>query len=101
MSVFSVRFTNIGCRAFAISQSRLMSDSGGSSGSIREAGGAFGKMQVAHEEEYFYKQQKELLKQLKSTISEEISDHKRKIVEHEEEIKKHRSRIEELEKRVS
>jgi hypothetical protein len=29
---------------------------GGTGGSIRDAGGAFGKMEVAHEEEYFYKQ---------------------------------------------
>lgn len=29
---------------------------GGGGGSIREAGGSFGKMEVAHEEEYFYKQ---------------------------------------------
>lgn len=29
---------------------------GGGGGSIREAGGAFGKMEAAHEEEYFYKQ---------------------------------------------
>lgn len=28
---------------------------GGGGGSIREAGGAFGKMEAAHEEEYFYK----------------------------------------------
>lgn len=38
---------------------------GGGGGSIREAGGAFGKMEAAHEEEYFYKQQKEQLKNLK------------------------------------
>ena len=30
----------------------------GSAGAIREAGGAFGKMEIAHEEEYFYKQVK-------------------------------------------
>jgi ATPase inhibitor, mitochondrial len=34
---------------------------GGSGGSIRDAGGAFGKMEVAHEEEYFYKQASALL----------------------------------------
>jgi len=28
---------------------------GGGGGSIREAGGAFGKMEAAREEEYFYK----------------------------------------------
>lgn len=30
----------------------------GSAGAIREAGGSFGKMEIAHEEEYFYKQVK-------------------------------------------
>lgn len=29
---------------------------GGGGGSIREAGGSFGKMEAAHEEEFFYKQ---------------------------------------------
>lgn len=29
---------------------------GGGGGSIREAGGSFGKMEAAREEEYFYKQ---------------------------------------------
>lgn len=29
---------------------------GGGGGSIRSAGGSFGAMEVAHEEEYFYKQ---------------------------------------------
>lgn len=29
---------------------------GGGGGSIREAGGAFGKMEASREEEYFYKQ---------------------------------------------
>ena len=28
----------------------------GSAGSIRAAGGSFAKMEIAHEEEYFYKQ---------------------------------------------
>lgn len=32
---------------------------GGGGGSIREAGGAFGKMEAAREEEYFYKQVKQ------------------------------------------
>lgn len=31
---------------------------GGGGGSIREAGGSFGKMEAAREEEYFYKQVK-------------------------------------------
>lgn len=38
---------------------------GGGGGSIREAGGSFGKMEAAREEEYFYKQQQAMLKNLK------------------------------------
>nr|XP_029708107.1 ATPase inhibitor mai-2, mitochondrial-like [Aedes albopictus] len=38
---------------------------GGGGGTIREAGGSFGKMEAAHEEEYFYKQQREQLQKLK------------------------------------
>lgn len=33
---------------------------GGGGGSIREAGGAFGKLEAAREEEYFYKKVSEL-----------------------------------------
>lgn len=32
-------------------------------GSIRSAGGSFAKMEIAHEEEYFYKQARRLIKQ--------------------------------------
>lgn len=39
---------------------------GGGGGAIREAGGSFGKMEAAREEEFFYKQQKEQLKNLKT-----------------------------------
>ncbi|XP_061388038.1 ATPase inhibitor A, mitochondrial [Musca vetustissima] len=39
---------------------------GGGGGTIREAGGSFGKMEAAREEEFFYKQQKEQLKNLKT-----------------------------------
>ncbi|XP_052898466.1 ATPase inhibitor A, mitochondrial-like [Anopheles moucheti] len=40
---------------------------GGGGGAIREAGGSFGKMEAAHEEEYFYKQQREQLAKLKTS----------------------------------
>ncbi|XP_053689087.1 ATPase inhibitor mai-2, mitochondrial-like [Sabethes cyaneus] len=43
---------------------------GGGGGSIREAGGSFGKMEAAHEEEYFYKQQREQLEQIKAKTEE-------------------------------
>lgn len=34
----------------------MSSDKGGKAGAIREAGGAFGKMEAAREDEFFYKQ---------------------------------------------
>ena len=48
---------------------------GGSGGSVRDAGGAFGKMEAAREDEYFYKKQKEqlqvrLLKKRKQLVNE-------------------------------
>lgn len=43
---------------------------GGGGGSIREAGGSFGKMEAAHEEEYFYKQQREQLAKLQKSKTE-------------------------------
>lgn len=56
--------------------------SGGGGGSIRDAGGAFGKLQgtcatksfilVAREEEYFHKLQHEQIKALKEQIQREI-----------------------------
>lgn len=44
---------------------------GGGGGTIREAGGSFGKMEAAHEEEYFYKQQREQLQKLKTKTETE------------------------------
>merc|ERR1711976_218429 len=38
---------------------------GGAGGSVREAGGSFGKMEAAHEEQYFRKQVQEQLEKLK------------------------------------
>jgi len=39
---------------------------GGGGGSIREAGGSFGRMEVAHEEQYFIKQRQEQLAKLQA-----------------------------------
>lgn len=44
---------------------------GGGGGSIREAGGSLGKMEAAHEEEYFHRQQREQLKSLKAASQTE------------------------------
>ncbi|KAM8713984.1 hypothetical protein ACLKA7_014185 [Drosophila subpalustris] len=47
---------------------------GGGGGAIREAGGSFGKMEAAREEEFFYKQQKEQLKNLKTKTDNKAPD---------------------------
>ncbi|XP_054720639.1 ATPase inhibitor, mitochondrial-like [Uloborus diversus] len=41
---------------------------GGAGGSIRESGGAFGKMEQAHEEQYFRKLQQEQIQKLKEDM---------------------------------
>ncbi|XP_058829431.1 ATPase inhibitor mai-2, mitochondrial [Topomyia yanbarensis] len=51
---------------------------GGGGGSIREAGGSFGKMEAAHEEEYFYKQQREQLQNLKTKTDTKGADEQAK-----------------------
>merc|ERR1711893_590593 len=54
---------------------------GGSGGTVREAGGSFGKMEAAHEEQYFRKLQAEQLEKLKAHHEEEIARHKKKIAD--------------------
>lgn len=56
---------------------------GGGGGSIRDAGGAFGEMGAVHEEEYFYRKQKELIEQLR----EKIKYHKKELHKYEGELK--------------
>ncbi|XP_055620703.1 ATPase inhibitor mai-2, mitochondrial [Toxorhynchites rutilus septentrionalis] len=46
---------------------------GGGGGTIREAGGSFGKMEAAHEEEYFHRQQREQLQKLKTKTETDVS----------------------------
>uniref|UniRef100_A0A8R1XP06 ATPase inhibitor, mitochondrial n=1 Tax=Onchocerca volvulus TaxID=6282 RepID=A0A8R1XP06_ONCVO len=43
-------------------------NSTGGAGSIREAGGAFSRMGMVREEQYFYNQQKEEMKRLNDTL---------------------------------
>lgn len=86
---------------------------GGGGGSIREAGGAFGKVEAGREEEYFYKQviitwilvvkkiniklqQKEQLKKLKNDLNDEISFHEEQIKRHQEAITRHKQRVTEI-----
>ncbi|XP_071440877.1 ATPase inhibitor mai-2, mitochondrial-like [Hetaerina americana] len=104
MSFLSYRVAILGRQGFIASQSRLMSElgsgagkGGGGGGSIRDAGGAFGKMEAAHEEEYFYKKQREQLKKLQGELNEEITFHEKQIRRHKEAIERHRERVKDLE----
>ncbi|XP_041361308.1 ATPase inhibitor mai-2, mitochondrial-like isoform X1 [Gigantopelta aegis] len=66
---------------------------GGTGGSIRDAGGAFGKMEAAREEEYFRKQQKEQLKEIRKLMTEEMDYHAKQIETHKEAIDRHKKKI--------
>ncbi|XP_051160213.1 ATPase inhibitor mai-2, mitochondrial-like [Leptopilina boulardi] len=70
---------------------------GGGGGSIREAGGAFGKMEAAREDQYFYNQQKKQLKELRDGLHDEISFHEEQIKRHQEAISRHKNRISDME----
>ncbi|KAL0268865.1 UNVERIFIED_CONTAM: hypothetical protein PYX00_010666 [Menopon gallinae] len=90
-------------RSFGIlsrmSDFRCYSESGsGKSGSIREAGGAFGQREAAKEDEYFYRQQKEQLAKLKDTITDEIKFHEEQIKRHMEAIERNKKKVEEMAK---
>jgi len=69
---------------------------GGGGGSIREAGGAFGELEAAREEEYFYKLQKSQLKGLRDQLDKEVEHHERHLKHHQEAIERHKKRMDEL-----
>lgn len=71
------------------------SKGGGSGGSIRDAGGAFGQMEAAREEQYFRQKQKEQLEKMKKGLDTEKDRLEKLIKEHEDEIK----RLHELQKK--
>ncbi|XP_023932074.1 ATPase inhibitor A, mitochondrial isoform X2 [Lingula anatina] len=64
---------------------------GGSGGSIREAGGTFGKMEAAREEEYFRRKNAEQLAEIKKIHEDQISYHEEVIKHHQESIDKIKS----------
>lgn len=66
---------------------------GGSGGSIRDAGGAFGKMEVAQEEMYFRKQNEKLLQGMKDDLASEIEFHEEQIKAHTEAIAQKKARL--------
>ncbi|KAL3200830.1 hypothetical protein MRX96_013098 [Rhipicephalus microplus] len=69
---------------------------GGTGGSVREAGGAFGKMEAAREEEYFRKLQAQQIEVLKGHIEDEIKQHEKLIKQHQDEIERHKKKIRDL-----
>jgi len=66
---------------------------GGSGGSIRDAGGAFGKMEVAQEEMYFRKQNEKLLQGMKDDLASEIEFHEEQIKAHTEALAQKKARL--------
>ncbi|CAH2050005.1 unnamed protein product, partial [Iphiclides podalirius] len=70
---------------------------GGTGGAIRDAGGSFGKMQAAREDEYFYKKQKEQIASMKGMIDQEVAFHKDQIKRHEDAIRRHLEQKDKLE----
>ncbi|XP_028051004.2 uncharacterized protein LOC105835285 isoform X1 [Monomorium pharaonis] len=72
---------------------------GGSGGTIRDAGGSFGKMEAAHEDQYFYNLQKEQIKKMREGLHDEISFHEEQIKRHQEAINRHKKRITEMDQK--
>lgn len=70
---------------------------GGSGGSIRDAGGAFGKQEAAQEDQYFRKQSSEQLAKLKTALDSQIESHQKLIKEHQDAIDKAKAAIKDLE----
>ncbi|KAH9512627.1 hypothetical protein Btru_038980 [Bulinus truncatus] len=71
---------------------------GGAGGAVREAGGAFGKMEVAKEEQYFRQLQKEQLEKMKDMLEDEVSHHEQQIRQHQEAIEHHKRKMNRLKK---
>lgn len=61
---------------------------GGSGGSVRDAGGAFGRMEAAREEEFFRRKQQQELEKLRQALDSQRSELEKQIKEHEAEIER-------------
>ncbi|CEF62400.1 ATPase inhibitor, IATP, mitochondria family-containing protein [Strongyloides ratti] len=69
---------------------------GGAGGSIREGGGAFGKLEAAREEEYFYKLSKEQIQKMHDHLVKEIDSAKEQAKKHNEAIKRNEDMLKAL-----
>lgn len=92
----SLRF--IGVRAMSDEWGSGAGKGGGAGGSVREAGGAFGKMEAAREEQYFRKLRDQQLKDLRKHMEEEVAYHEKEIIQNQEAIDRHKKRIADLAK---
>ncbi|XP_044527324.1 ATPase inhibitor, mitochondrial isoform X2 [Gracilinanus agilis] len=83
-----------GARTMQARSYNLDSREGG--GSIRDAGGAFGRREKAEEERYFREKNKEQLAALRKYHQEEISHHEKEIQRLQKEIERHKGKIKHL-----
>ncbi|XP_012606313.1 ATPase inhibitor, mitochondrial [Microcebus murinus] len=67
-------------------------------GSIRDAGGAFGKREQAEEDRYFRAQTREQLAALKKHHEDEIGHHKKEIERLQKDIERHKQEIDKIKK---
>ncbi|XP_036770863.1 ATPase inhibitor, mitochondrial isoform X1 [Manis pentadactyla] len=65
-------------------------------GSIREAGGAFGKREQAEEERFFRARTREQLASLKKHHEDEITHHTKEMERLQKEIERHKQKIKKL-----
>lgn len=73
----------IGCRMMSNDLGGGAGKGGGTGGSIREAGGTFGKIEAAREEEFIRRLNAQQLKSLKEHLDEEVGHHEKIIKEHQ------------------
>ncbi|XP_055466774.1 ATPase inhibitor, mitochondrial [Psammomys obesus] len=71
-------------------------DSTNSSGSIREAGGAFGKREKAEEDRYFREKTREQLAALRKHHEDEIEYHAKEIERLQKQIERHKKKLKSL-----
>ncbi|CAJ0928069.1 unnamed protein product, partial [Mesorhabditis belari] len=75
-----------------------MGKSGGGGGSIRDAGGAFGKLEAAREGEYFHKLQIRQIDDMRKQIRKELQFSEAEITKQRQNLQRTRERLAELDK---
>ncbi|KAK3754573.1 hypothetical protein QZH41_017333, partial [Actinostola sp. cb2023] len=73
---------------------------GGGGGSIREAGGAFGKMEQAHEEQYFRHLKQQQLQAIREQHKHMMDMCEKDIEHHEDQIARNKEQIEKYKKLI-